>query len=141
MFDLFFFSSSFSCSVSGLDPPKGNKAEGTVIKPLHVSTYFSDGTRLILKNKRSDFMERKEKTNKVLKIKRGDPVVDEEIRAAGNEALLYVNKNRFSNVASHYNPSEFRKFPFQKAVGLFVQDVLKDFWKDNEEKFEVLTSV
>merc|ERR1711991_245170 len=43
----------------GLDPPPGNRSEGTVIKPYRTSRYFADGSRLILKNKRSDFAEKR----------------------------------------------------------------------------------
>lgn len=113
--------------LAGID----NRAEGTVIKPYECTRYFPDGSRLIIKNKRSDFMERKVKKNKPPKpeVKNAAPK-DPRLASAVEDAFLFLTESRLQNVISHYGVETVAKWPAMRVVGLLTQDALKDFAAD-----------
>jgi len=115
----------------GLPAIKDNIAEGVIIRPVQ-STYFSSGSRLILKNKNEKWSE-KARTFKVIKKKAPLP----EKLAVLIEAISgYVTENRLDNVLSKIG--EVSLSDFGKVMGLYSKDVIEDFLKDYEEPFNAL---
>lgn len=108
----------------GLPALENNWAEGVVIKPNH-SRFFADGSRVILKHKSQLWQENKGKRKKAV-VTTFEP--SESYLNLFPEATAYLSENRFLNLLSHYGEAEFP--PFDKALGLFVQDALADFIKD-----------
>lgn len=115
----------------GLPEIKDNITEGVVIKPVR-STYFSSGSRLILKNKNEKWSE-KAKGFKVIKKKAPLP---EKLAVLVDAISGYVTENRLDNVLSKIG--EVSISDFGKVMGLFSKDVIEDFLKDYEEPFNEL---
>lgn len=109
----------------GLPPIENNICEGVVIKP-NVNTFYANGSRLVLKNKNEKFTEK----NKVKKTK---VVVNlsEEGLSYLDIAMSYVTENRLRNVLSKIG--EVTQQDFGKIKGLFTQDIMLDFEKENPE--------
>lgn len=100
-----------------------NIVEGVVIKPSKTS-YFNNGTRVILKNKNQKWSE-KEKFGKRIKVE--EPLPEKVIKL--HEAILtYVTENRLNNVLSKIG--EVTQKDFGKVLGMFSKDVVEDFLKD-----------
>ena len=112
----------------GLEPIKGNIAEGVVIKPIE-SLHFKTGERVILKNKNDKFKE-KGKIKKS-KIKNQINLKPEQERWI-DEISKYFEVNRINTLLSKGDVQLDWK-QFGKISGLFFQDALKDFIKDNPE--------
>lgn len=109
-----------------------NYAEGVVIKP-NTSYYTEKGERVIIKKKHPQFDEiiGKGKNRKIkdIKIETFDDV-PEFITDLGNDMLRYITENRLNNVLSKYTEEE--KANNAKMVGMFVQDVWKEYNDDND---------
>jgi len=114
----------------GLPQVEGNTNEGNVIKPLE-SKYFSDNSRVILKNKNSKWSE-KVHTPKV----KTEIVLSEEGDRLHNEILSYLNENRLHCVLSKLG--EIKQNEFAKVMGAYSEDLWKDALKDNREAWETL---
>jgi Rnl2 family RNA ligase len=109
-----------------------NICEGVVIKPLD-TRYFTDGSRVILKNKNERFKEVSEGNVKIKDL--GDHVsiieLTEESKTIIENVSAYITKNRLIAVLSKIG--DVTDKDFGKLLGLFVQDVIKDFEKDNDD--------
>ena len=111
----------------GLPPIEDNICEGVVIRPL-VPTYFSDGTRVLLKNKNNRFGEK-------LSGKKRNPqwLIESTYSESLNNLLLtvedYVTENRLNNVISKIGQIALPK-EISKLIALFSEDILKDFLKE-----------
>jgi Rnl2 family RNA ligase len=116
-------------SMFGLPEIKDNVCEGIVIKPVYTS-YFPNGSRVILKNKNEKFKEvsKKRKHNKKPK-KKEDNTLNEEQEKIFENIQEYITENRLKNVISHIG--EINNKMFGKLTGLFTKDVMDDFCKDN----------
>jgi len=114
----------------GLEPIEGNIAEGTVIKPIE-NLYFRTGERVILKNKNDKFKEK----GKIKKTKGSKNItLKPEYEKWVDEISKYFEVNRINTLLSKGDVKLDWK-QFGKISGLFFQDALKDFLKDNS-KFE-----
>jgi len=116
----------------GLEPIENNISEGNVIKPINTE-YFPNGERVILKNKNNKFKEKgrikKPKNTKNLNL-------NDEERKWVDEISRYFEVNRIQNLLSKGDVKlEWKQFG--KVAGLFFQDALDDFKKDNPD-FEKL---
>jgi Rnl2 family RNA ligase len=116
-----------------LEQIPNNIMEGTVIKPI-IPAYFNNGSRVILKNKNEKFTEKANKSKRI-KVKK-DITMSENFENVLNEVLRYVTENRLKNVISKFG--DVTEKDFGKLSGMFTQDALKDFRKDNEILIETL---
>lgn len=115
----------------GLPELTPNIIEGTIIRPSK-SSFFNNGTRLILKNKNERWSENK-KYHKT--IKKDEPLPEKLLKL--QEAILgYVTENRLNNVLSKMG--EVSHKDFGRIVGMFSKDVIEDFLKDFKEATEGL---
>lgn len=107
-----------------------NITEGVIIRPAQVK-YFGNGSRVILKNKNEKWSEK-------TKVKRDktdqkEVVFTENAQAVWEEIQTYITTNRLYNVLS--KEGEFKPKMMGKVTGLFAQDVLTDFMKEQAESF------
>ena len=101
-----------------------NDSEGLVIEPVQPA-WFSNGSRIYLKNKTESFTEKKPKEGKVFEL-------SEDESALMNELLVYNTEQRVSNVISKIGVVTNKDFG--KILGLTMQDILEDFTKDTERE-------
>jgi len=107
---------------------KNNICEGVVIKPLK-DLRFSDGSRVILKNKNEKFKEK----GKVKKPKSAKNInLSDENKKWVDEISRYFEVNRINAVLSK-GEVELGWKQFGKLAGLFFKDALDDFIKDNPD--------
>lgn len=107
----------------GLPELKTNVVEGVIIKPLKTS-YFRNGTRLILKNKNEKWAENKQFKKTIKK----EEALPEKIVKLQEAILTYVTENRLNNVLSKLG--EVTKKDFGRVLGMFSKDITDDFFKD-----------
>ncbi len=110
-----------------------NITEGVIIRPAQVK-YFGNGSRVILKNKNEKWSEK----TKVKKDKTAhkEVVFTENAQTVWEEIQTYITTNRLYNVLS--KEGEFTPKMMGKITGLFAQDILTDFMKDQAESFNTL---
>mgnify|MGYP001573817517 CR=1 FL=1 len=114
-----------------LNPVEGNFAEGLVIKPI-ITTYFNNGSRVILKRKCARFSE---KTS----VKRAITAAA-NVSFHGTELLAeletYFTANRLDNVISKIGEivdcEEASIEDFTKLTGLLIQDCLHEYEREHE---------
>lgn len=114
-------------AIYNLPPIENNIAEGVVIKPVHEYSFYK-GDRVILKNKNDIFSEVK------VKIKKEPIELTDEIKNVLDSVSNYITENRLHNIISHF-PEVYKK-DFGKVLKAFNEDILKDFFKDNEIDLE-----
>jgi Rnl2 family RNA ligase len=101
----------------GLPKIENNFSEGLVIRPTK-ECLFSNGKRVILKNKCKRMSERRERKPKV-------PVsLTDQEEMAFNSLASCVTEARLDNVLSHGH--QFDKKGFSKLVGLVMQDIFDE---------------
>ncbi len=108
-----------------------NIREGNVIKPINVS-FNAKGERVIFKHKNQLFSEvsRGPKKNNT----KGSEIDKGQLEEIYSQGLLYLNQNRLDAVVSKIGHDE----AFQntdKLTGMFVNDAIKDFQKDDPGLF------
>lgn len=102
-----------------------NIMEGIVIKPYDRVIYIGN-SRLILKSKNDKFIEKsKSKNTNVQQTKNLTKDIIEKISE-------YLNENRLNNVVSKFG--DITEHDIGKVSGLFANDALNDFYKDNNTK-------
>jgi Rnl2 family RNA ligase len=116
------YSGEFNSLVSAKLIPD-NGAEGVVIKPVQ-PMFLHGGSRVILKTKSDKFKER----SSAKKVRVSDPFTD-EMTAALDSLLEYLNENRLKNVLSKLG--EVTQKDFGRVLGALCQDVIEDWAKDN----------
>lgn len=116
---------------------ENNICEGVVIKPLD-ARFFPNHSRVILKNKNERFAEVSHGKAKEKKLHDSIEIIQltEEEKVFAETAVSYINENRLRNVLSKIG--DITDKDFGKLLGLFTQDVLKDWRKDNEEKINAI---
>lgn len=117
----------------GLPALEDNITEGVIIRPAQVK-YFGNGSRVILKNKNEKWSEK----TKVKKDKTAhkEVVFTDNAQAVWEEIQTYITTNRLYNVLS--KEGEFTPKMMGKITGLFAQDILTDFMKEQAESFNTL---
>lgn len=106
---------------------KHKEAEGVVIEP-NAAVYEPNGSRVYLKKKTNRFLEKGGKSN----IKHKSPVVlQESVKVKLEEALVFLNRNRFDSVVSKIGEVSIKDIG--KVMGLLTQDILVDMEKDLEQ--------
>jgi hypothetical protein len=117
-----------------------NLAEGIVIKTVE-SLYFSAGGRACLKKKIDKFSERvrldKVKKPQPLKVEKEEEKLPKELEGLYLEVLTFLTKNRLNNVISKIGLESAQKDTIALAK-LFASDIMDDWRKENEEKYQVL---
>lgn len=116
----------------GLPDIEDNITEGVVIKPTS-PTYFRFGERVILKNKNEKFTEKSHV--KMPKEKPNFSLQETEVPLF-EDGLKLINENRLRNVLSKIGPVDDKMFG--KVQGMFTQDILTDWRKENEESLSLL---
>lgn len=101
---------------------KDNIAEGVVIKPVQFCK-FDDGTRVIGKHKTSKFREQRQRP-------KVEFVLPEKEKEWLNKLNEYVTESRYYSVISKLTDDE--KANFGKILHGFIDDIWKDFRKDND---------
>ena len=117
----------------GLPEIEGNICEGVVIKPID-ARFYACGSRVIFKNKNPKFSEKNNGT--IPKEKMAEVKFDENAQELFDELRSLITENRLRNVLSHIGSITDKEFG--KLMGLFVQDALEEFRKDNDEAFNAL---
>lgn len=117
----------------GLPKLENNITEGVIIRP-NLTKYFGNGSRVILKNKNEKWSE-KAKVKKD-KLEHKEVAFTENTQAVWEEMQSFITTNRLYNVLS--KEGEFTPKMMGKITGLFAQDVLTDFMKENLEVFTTL---
>lgn len=112
---------------------EGNVCEGNVIRPVD-PVFMWSGERLILKNKNEKFTEKQKQKPKGKQKKQVN--ISAEAKGAIDLASQYITENRLRNVLSKFG--EVGQKDFGKVMGLFTQDIIEDFMKDNEDMLESL---
>ena len=103
------------------------EAEGIVIEP-DTAVYEPNGSRVYLKKKTKRFLEKGGKPN----IKHKSPVVlQESVQSKLDEALVFLNHNRFESVVSKIGEVSIKDIG--KVMGLLTQDIVVDMEKDLEQ--------
>lgn len=107
------------------DLPKieNNIAEGFVIRPV-MPLHFHNGSTVVLKSKNEIFSEKSKEKKKVK-----DMTLTEEQQEVLGGLMQYMNENRLHAVLSKIGPITNKDFG--KVLGLFVQDLLEDYNKDD----------
>ena len=103
------------------------ETEGVVIEPNN-AVYEPNGSRVYLKKKTKRFLEKGGKPN----IKHKVPMLlQESVQLKLDEALLFLNKNRFDSVVSKIGEVSIKDIG--KVMGLLTQDIVVDMEKDLEQ--------
>lgn len=110
-----------------------NICEGNIIRPIN-PLFFDNGSRVILKNKNSKFKEKK--GNSGTKVHNEVEPMSEELQKIVRELELYITENRLRNAISKIGTIQSKDFG--KLNGLFAQDALEDYSKDNTNIIEDL---
>lgn len=106
---------------------KHKEAEGVVIEP-DTAVYEPNGSRVYLKKKTKRFLEKGGKPS----IKHKSPVVlQESVKVKLEEALVFLNRNRFESVISKIGEVSIKDIG--KVMGLMTQDIIVDMEKDLEQ--------
>jgi len=114
----------------GLKPIENNICEGNVIKTVKDIRIGTFKERAILKNKNEKFKEKGKVKSKVKNVN-----ITDEQRKWINEISKYFEKARLDALFSKGEVKKEWK-QFGKISGLFFQDVMEDFIKDNPEFLE-----
>ena len=114
------------------DGKEGHKeAEGVVIEPNN-AVYEPNGSRVYLKKKTKRFLEKGGKPN----IKHKVPMLlQESVQLKLDEALLFLNNNRFDSVVSKIGEVSIKDIG--KVMGLLTQDIVVDMEKDLEQSVDL----
>lgn len=120
-------------ALKGLPEIKNNICEGVVIRPLKPLFLWSK-ERLIIKNKNEKFSEKTGANGerKTKEVKSLSPGAQQALDKVGE----YITDNRLRNVVSKVG--EVTNKDFGKIMGLFTQDVIEDYLKDEKEFFNTL---
>lgn len=107
------------------------ETEGIVIEPNN-AVYEPNGSRVYLKKKTKRFLEKGGKPN----IKHKSPVVlQETVQFKLDQALMFLNKNRFDSVVSKIGEVSIKDIG--KVMGLLTQDIVVDMEKDLEKSSDL----
>lgn len=107
------------------------ETEGIVIEPNN-AVYEPNGSRVYLKKKTKRFLEKGGKPN----IKHKVPMLlQESVRLKLDEALLFLNNNRFDSVVSKIGEVSIKDIG--KVMGLLTQDIVVDMEKDLEQAVDL----
>lgn len=115
----------------GLPELVNNYCEGVVIRPVE-TCFFPQSSRVIIKNKNEAWEENARHHKRQAKADKVSGAVEQLSEELDN----YVNQNRLNNVISKIGQIEPKDFG--KLVGLFSEDVFKDFLKDFENEYDGL---
>lgn len=113
----------------GLPAIENNITEGVVIKPI-AALFFGD-SRVFVKNKNEKWTE-KSREKKRVKDSNLTPEALEQVEIIGQ----YVTDQRVANVLSHIGQVEDKDFG--KFIGEFTRDVLSDYFKENQDAYDIL---
>lgn len=118
----------------GLPKLEENVTEGVVIKPAR-ELRFSNGHRVIIKNKNHIFLERGRKTNR--QKKPAEPMNELETDMYNNMAE-FITESRLYSVFSKMDLSSLQQQDFGKLVKAVFEDANKDFLKEFGGQVQVL---
>lgn len=122
----------------GLPELEGNICEGLVIRPLE-PVFMRNGSRVLIKNKNERWSENNNYIDKaLLRSLRGDSdSLSEECCFLCEEIYRYITVNRLDNVLSKIGEINVNR-DLGRVLGLFNKDVLSDFLKDFQFRYDGL---
>lgn len=114
---------TFDSLVSG---KKDNICEGTVVEPFE-PIHLDCGSRPVLKQKNDAFKEKSRES----KPKKKGILVAEEFLTLFENLVAMVTPQRFDNLISKLEEEEVKFQNFNKLLGMFVEDVLEEYQREN----------
>ena len=136
------YSNTFKTTIPkafGLPELDGNICEGVVIRPIQPS-FFRNGSRVIIKNKNEKWAENNNYINKALlsKLLQNDgEELSEEASLLCEEIYKLITQNRLDNLISKIGEVNPKK-DLGKVLGLYNKDVLTDFLKNFQDRYNAL---
>ena len=118
----------------GLPELEENVVEGNVIKPVR-ELRFSNGARVIVKNKNKIFLERGRKTNRV---KHPTEPMNELEEQWYNTMSEFATESRLHSVLSKMDVSSITQKDFGTILRAYMEDLNKDFNKEYGGQIQVL---
>jgi len=117
----------------------GNICEGVVIRPAQTS-FLKNGSRVIIKNKNEKWAENNNYIDKaILKnlLSSEGEELSEEANSLCEEIFKLITQNRLDNLISKIGEVNSKK-DLGKVLGLYNKDVLTDFLKNYQERYNGL---
>jgi len=117
----------------------GNICEGIVIRSAQ-TVFLRNGSRVIIKNKNEKWAENNNYIDKaILKnlLSSEGEELSEEANFLCEEIFKLITQNRLDNLISKIGEVNPKK-DLGKVLGLYNKDVLTDFLKDNQQKYDGL---
>lgn len=139
--DCLAYSNSFKTTVPlelGLPELEGNLCEGVVIRPTQ-PLFLRNGSRVLIKNKNEKWAENNNYINKTILNKllhEGEELSEEAIYLC-EEIYKFITQNRLDNLISKIGEINTEK-DLGKVLGLYNKDILTDFLKNFEDKYNAL---
>ena len=136
------YPNAFKTTIPGeynLPELNGNTCEGVVIRPI-LPCFFRNGSRVIIKNKNEKWAENNNHIDKALlsKLLQNDgEELSEEASFLCEEIYKLITQNRLDNLISKIGEVNPKK-ELGKVLGLYNKDVLTDFLKNYQERYNAL---
>ena len=119
----------------GLPPLEDNICEGIIIRPVETS-YLTNGSRVLLKNKNARFAEKKAVKKRTPKLF-VEPSYSKQLNNLLPIVEQYVSENRLNNVVSKIGQISIPK-EVGKLIGLFSKDIIDDFLKEHSGNYAAI---
>lgn len=116
----------------------GNICEGVIIRPTK-ATFFRNGSRVTIKNKNEKWAENNNYIDKGIlnKLLNEGEELSEEASFLCEEVYKLITQNRLDNLISKIGEINPKK-DLGKVLGLYNKDVLIDFLKNFQDKYNAL---
>ncbi len=118
---------------------EGNICEGVVVRPVQPH-FLKNGARVIIKNKNEKWAENNNYIDKALLktiVRNEDEDLSEEASLLCEEIYKFITQNRLNNLISKVGEVDPKK-DLGKIMGLYNKDVLTDFLKLYEARYQAL---
>lgn len=122
----------------GLPELDGNICEGLVIRPVQAA-FLRTGSRVLIKNKNEKWAENNRYIDKIIlgRLLQETVELSEEAAFLCEEAYRFITQTRLDNVLSKLGEINPKK-DLGKLLGLYNRDILSDFLKMYQERYEAL---
>lgn len=135
------YSNTFKTTIPkeyGLLELDGNICEGVVIRPIQ-ACFLGGGSRVLIKNKNEKWAENNNYIDKetLSKLLHEGEELSEEASLLCEEIYKLITQNRLDNLISKIGEINPKK-GYGKILGLYNKDVLTDFLKSFQDKYDAL---
>lgn len=122
----------------GLAELDGNICEGVVIRPIQ-ARFLGGGSRVLIKNKNEKWAENNNYIDKetLSKLLHEGEELSEQASLLCEEIYRLITQNRLDNLISKIGEINPKK-SYGKILGLYNKDVLTDFLKSFQDKYDAL---